>query len=393
MHRFARARLGRAFMLVAAAAAVAAGLAQTAFAQRGNRDRFADQVIGSASSPRGLVRSIRMLSRNGGRVDWSHDGQWIAYDRRGEDGYYDVWIIRPDGRDDHCLTCDTGGVVAGGHNGQPAWHPSGRYLVFQSEKRQDVGNWGRDLAALPGAGHCSDLWVADLQTGAFHQLTHTANTDDSGVLHAHFSNDGTMLSWTDGVGAAALMDPRANAGYWRLMVAEFQAGGGAPRLVNPRAFLPGGEAFYENHGFSGDDRRLVFTSTFEMSRSDSFLESTRIFELDLATGEVVRLTDADYNETAHYTPSGRHIVWMTSRDNPTRGTDYWVMDPDGGDARRITDFNNRRLPTSRRRLLIAADHSFAPDGRRFAAYIQTNLVTQDGMTVIIELDLDRTDPL
>ena len=353
---------------------------------------FLAQVEALASSPRGLIAGIKVVHEAGGRVAWSKDGKWIAMDRKHADGYYDVSILRPDGSNERCITCDANAVLGRGHHGQPAWHPTGRYIVFQSQKAEDAGHIGRDIAALPGAGHHSDLWLADLETGEFHRLTQTAPGGASGVLHPHFSRDGRRLSWTDGLTAASLSDRRQFAGFWQLKLADFRVTSKGPELHNVTTLKPGGDAFYENHGFTKDGGKLIFTSSFEMGKRDHFLNSTRIYEVDLTTNKVTRLAAEGYNETAHVTPDGEHIVWMTSRGNANRGTDYWVMKLDGSGKRRITDFNNPRLPGFRRRAITAADHSFAPDGKRFVAYLQSNLLTQDGMTVILSLDTARTAP-
>ena len=60
------------------------------------------------------------------------------------------------------------------------------------------------------------------------------------------------------------------------------------------------------------------------------------------------------------------------------------MNPDGSDKLRLTDFNNPALPTFKNRSIVAADASFSPDGRFLIAYLQVNLVTQEGVTVLIE---------
>lgn len=53
------------------------------------------------------------------------------------DGYYDLlYLIRPDGTDEQCLSCDKEGVLSKGHKGTAEWHPSGDYIVFQSKKNK-----------------------------------------------------------------------------------------------------------------------------------------------------------------------------------------------------------------------------------------------------------------
>ncbi len=89
-----------------------------------------------------------------------------------------------------------------------------------------------------------------------------------------------------------------------------------------------------------------------------------------------------------HSPSKNRVVWMTGRNNVNAGTDYWAMNPDGSDKVRLTDFNNPRLPTYRHKAIVPADASFSPDGKHLMAYLQVNLVTQEGVTVLIELGDD-----
>lgn len=39
-------------------------------------------------------------------------------------------------------------------------------------------------------------------------------------------------------------------------------------------------------------------------------------------------------------------------------------------------------------MIVAADASLSPDGKFLVAYLQVNLVTQEGVTVLIELEDD-----
>uniref|UniRef100_A0A7V0Z6E7 Uncharacterized protein n=1 Tax=candidate division WOR-3 bacterium TaxID=2052148 RepID=A0A7V0Z6E7_UNCW3 len=78
------------------------------------------------------VKGVEIFLENGGRVDWCETNDMIAFDRKGEDGLYDIYIIRPDRTDEECIT-DIPGLPERKHIGQPAWHPSGRYIVCQVE--------------------------------------------------------------------------------------------------------------------------------------------------------------------------------------------------------------------------------------------------------------------
>ena len=218
----------------------------------------------------------------------------------------------------------------------------------------------------------------------FAKLTDTPNTGDSGVLHPHLSHDGKRLSWSEMSEKPALNDRGKEFGYWKLKVADFSIGADGPVLSNVREYEPGGPAFYENHGFSPDGSKLIFSSNF--GKEASVLQSNDIYLMDLTTLSVTPLTHDNYNEHAHYSPDGSEIVWMSNAENAGRGTDYWLMNADGSEKERLTYFNQAGCPEYLGESVTTADNSWSPDGRRIAAYIQTDLLRQTGKIVIIELE-------
>lgn len=343
------------------------------------------QIVGSARSPHGRVKKITPIRASGGRVSWSHDGEYILMDRKGEDGYYDIYRIRPDGSDETCLTCDQQAVLGKGHIGQPEWHPSGKYMVFQAQKKFRQGRWGRDLAATPGFGRHSDLWLMEMATRRCFRLTDTPEDDTSGVLHPHFSHDGNKLTWSEMYKAPMFLN---GYGEWKLQVGDFSFKNGSPVLSNVKSYVPGKAGWYENHGLSLDKGALLFTSTFEYDKA--FHSSVYRYNID--QDRLDRLADQKWNEHALYSPSWKRIIWMSGRDNRKGATDYWSMNPDGSDKVRLTDFSNPDLPTFRNKAAVAADASLSPDGKFLIAYLQLNLVTQEGVTVLIELEDDWERP-
>ncbi len=344
-----------------------------------------EQIVGSVDSSRGSVKKIAVLRESGGRVSWSPRGDVILFDQKGNDGYYDVHTMRPDGSNEKCLTCESGGILSKGHKGTAEWHPSGDFIVFQSQKKKDTGNWGRNLAATPGFGRYMDVWLMKLNTRELYQLTHTADTDDTGVLHPHFSRDGRQLTWSEMYEKPQLLNKAKKIGFWKLKLADFAFSDEQPTLTNVRSFEPAGTGFYENHGLSPDGSKLLFTAKVAAeSTSHEFVAN--IYHYDIASSKLRKLTSKKYNEHAHYVPGTNRILWMSSMGNPTRGTDYWSMKPNGRDKRRITDFNNSKLPTYHRKVIVGADSSLSPDGKKLVAYLQVNLLTQEGLIVLIDLD-------
>ena len=85
----------------------------------------------AANEQTGLVRRITTIKQGGGRVDWV-DGK-IAFDMMTPGGVFAVYVMRPDGSGERCLTCGHPDLPKR-NIGQPAWDSSGRYVVMQVEK-------------------------------------------------------------------------------------------------------------------------------------------------------------------------------------------------------------------------------------------------------------------
>lgn len=329
-----------------------------------------------------LVTRITTLKEGGARLDWLEDR--IAFDMLGPDDFFALYVMRSDGNDVRCLSCGHRDLP-GRHTGQPAWHPSGRYLVFQAEKR-DHEKVRFEFVLWPGAGVLNDLWLLDLETNRATLIREVENERGRGTLHPHFSADGRTLSWTEMVNKGGLKKG-TELGFWALMVAEFRTEGGKPRLENVRAYTPGGKAFYENHGFSPDGSRLIFTSNFEAKKR---IEN-HIYVLELKTQKLTRLTTEDYNEHALFSPDGRHIAWMSSTGIRGRGTDYWLMNSDGSNKRRLTFFNQPGHPHHVEKKAVVADLAWRPDGTAIAGYYHEGKTIAFKKTptkiILIELDL------
>lgn len=324
-----------------------------------------------ARSPDPMVRSITTIKEYGKSLDWSHELNLIAFGKLGLNGYYDVYVMRPDGADERCLTCGWQEIPR--HNGNPAWHPSGEYIVFTAEKneapRQD------DPYAIPGTGINCDLWLISSDGARLWRLTELALTRRNGVIHPQFSRDGKKLFWAERLGRGGAW------GEWALKVADFVVDARGPHLENIQIYQPGEQhRFYESHAFS-QDGWVLFSGNLLLGQPESGLD---IYELGLETGELRRLTPSfdDWDEHAHYSPDGRKIAWMSSSGfaitYPTiqghewakyLATELWLMDADGLNKRRLTYFNepgHREYIGSRS---IVSDNTWSPDGRHIAATV------------------------
>jgi Tol biopolymer transport system component len=321
---------------------------------------------------------VTTLKSSGGRVDWSRSNNLIAYDRAGANGDFQVYTMAADGTRDACLTCGKPGLPQK-NNGNPAWHPSGNYIVFQSEVADSTAT---RFAANPGRGVDNVLWVTDASGGSFTQLTELSSDPATGVLHPHFSTDGTRLVWSE-LYEGIPLPTGTFVGRWRLVVADFVIAAGRPSLRNVRRYEPGRGGFFETHGFSPDGSRVLFTSNLEQTGLESLGD---IFLMDLGSLVVTRLTDENYNEHAHFFPSGRKIVWMTSAGNANRGTDLWIMNPDGSGKERLTFLNQGGCAEYAGGRALAADNSPNGAGDKIVVYVQDELLTDRGSIMLVELD-------
>jgi Tol biopolymer transport system component len=319
---------------------------------------------------------IELFRLQGEGVEWSPDGKSVAYDCKHKDGYYNIHLCGPDGTNDRCLTTLDNGLPHR-HAGSPAWHPSGRYIAFAAEKKV---HGGHSIEAIPGFGGRSDIWVMKADGSKAWPLTNLPDNRKDGVIIPKFSHDGKKLVWAQSYDNGKWFQPR----QWEIQVGDFIETPDGPRLKNVRTFQPAGPAFYETYGFSADDRRIIFDSDFK--HSGFFV--TQIYTIDAETGADLK-TLADngcYNEHASYTPDGRHIIWMTSKDNKNHGTDWWIMRSDGSNKRRLTHFNQEGYPEGDRRPTYACLGHFAPNGKQFLGGIQYSLIKQEGRIMLVRLD-------
>jgi Tol biopolymer transport system component len=332
------------------------------------------------------VSSVDIIEESGGRVSWSPDGEWMAFDQKDTDGYYDIFIMRQDKTGKKCLTCNKKGIIPQKHNGTPGFHPSGKYIVFTAEKQDHQG--GSDFSR-PGQGVHNDIWLMTVDGLKFWKLIDLPNDPNYGTVHPHFSEYGNKLSWS--VMYEKIKDIfnfKKMIGSWQLKTADFMMTANGPKLSNIKEHQPDVMAFYENHGFSKDGSKLLFSSSHEAR----WPLDHSLYTIELSTGEIKNLTsvnyrDRFYDEHAQYTPDGKKIIWGTNRDISNKGMDYWIMNADGTNQQRVTYFNhptkNQFLPKGK--IYHTVDFSIHPDGKRIIAWVITDLGKQEGFTAIIHL--------
>lgn len=276
------------------------------------------------SLPGFKLDSIKTIATKGGRVDWSHKNNLIAYDSLGEDGYYDILLTTPNGTDTHCLTCTKHQL----HTGNPAWHPSGDYIVFQSQTKQVLN----PNTAKPGSGIGNNLFLITRDGTATWQLTqHT--TAPFGVLHPVFSHDGSILLW------AEFVEPNGDYGVWQLKLADFSMQNSVPTLTNIRSFQPGSNPrFMEPGGFNHDDTKIIFTANPQLQAPSGF----DVYTIDLQTEQLTRITTSPltWDEFPHYQPHTNRVFYVSNNDQlgTKLNLDLWVIDD--GVHKKITSFHD-----------------------------------------------------
>lgn len=345
-------------------------------------------------------------------LDVSRDGRAIAFPRRDpQDWYMDIWTASPSGRNRRCLTCEW--TTPAKHRGSAAWHPSGRYVAFSAEN-DDVRTRKGDRLAEPGVGLNTNLWVATADGTKAWRLTEyeTDYANPRGVIHPRFSPDGRRLGWAGPVDAGKV-SPGFEWGEWAIHIADFEVQSDVPVLKNVRTLQPGEQhSFYQLDDWSADGRRVLVSAN---ARAGSPVSGQDIYELDVESGAFHALTrtPAEWDQFAHYSPGGRHVLWSSSRGLNVRfhsvegvswrreiRTELWMMNLDGSGARRITFFNE---PGWRDHVwfqanvaevpgVYAADNAFVGDPSRVAVVLAYETKPGQFGGVLAVLDLERRRP-
>jgi Tol biopolymer transport system component len=109
---------------------------------------------------------------------WSHDGKWIAYGsdyRRREDegGMHDIWLVRPDGSDNHPITHGTSDTTEGRMRFELyRWSPDSKRLCTVA--------WRLDALGVSHGG----LYIVDIESDSLTKIF--ANTRQSNEVIADF---------------------------------------------------------------------------------------------------------------------------------------------------------------------------------------------------------------
>ena len=334
------------------------------------------------------IQEIYPQDGNGTNPDpqWNYATHTIADIRRsGVDGYYDVWLYDEDYSNQRALT-DGNPLLPGKHVGNPFWLPNGDYIAMSVEK---AVHGGSSDDALPGFGGYSDIWIMTADGTEAWQMTNVPDDYDNGAMFPRFNHAGNKLMWLERVVAPNISDPIYVAGAWVIKIADFSIdGGGNPVLSNTVTYRPGNvDAFNEATAWSADDTKIIFASNWE---TRDFWKD-QIYTLTLSTGAYTNLTnDANYHEHPYYTPDGKTVIWMTTKEADSQwgivGCDWWLMNPDGSNKRRLTFFEKVGHTQNDSGARWPGSMAWSPDGSWFYGGEQMNVVTQEGRLIKVTMD-------
>lgn len=357
----------------------------------------APQVAEPDSAPQGLspVDGARLASRiefrvkGAARPAWSRQGDWIAYDKRGSDGFSDLYIAKPDNSFDRCLTCDIPEFLKQ-HAGNADWHPSGRFLVFQSETPFKHDGDAYPFLAIPGRNRANAIWVMSIEGKNLWQLA--GQQEVSFPAHSpRFSFEGGQLAWSERVASSGTW------GDWVLRVGEFNSGRGVARVRAVRTFEPAAQkAFYEVHSFTPDDRGLLFTGNLIEGQP---IDGLDLYTMNLETEEVQQLTKslARWDRFPALAPNGEVAVWSSSETmrRPPRPLarddrvavvqlDLWLGAVDGSWTRRLSGFNDPLSDEYAGRVMVGPS-AWSPQGDLILTTVTSENVAEHSDLFLISL--------
>ena len=339
-----------------------------------------------------LLEFGRTLTTQGGRVDWCAANNLIAFDRVTGTDSSEVFVIRPDGSGERCITCEVPGLPKG-VRGQPAWHPSGEYLIIQVQGKFYSGN----RFEFVSWGIHNDLWLVAANGKWAQRLIETEYLGAS--LHPHFSDTGDRLFWTvrESTGKKIrqrlfLKTPGRENPWdgWHLAVANFKRSvSGKAELTRHSGLYRGEGGFFESHALKSN---VIWFSHTRSGRP--FVDDVYHARSDGTRRVNITKSPGTWEEHAEPSPGGSLVTFNSSRSfdwkHPpdtakTLRLELWARRTDTGNIFRLTDLNRQQAGRSR---VLTSDYAWSPSGREIAVYYAT--FGTDGVTQKIDiLRLDR----
>ncbi|MEM6794310.1 MAG: hypothetical protein AAF725_10025 [Acidobacteriota bacterium] len=308
------------------------------------------------------VTGIRKLRPGIGRVEWSRQGDWMAYDKLGDRGVRGLYVGSVGAENERCLTCEqwdfrNANVLS------PTWHPSGEYLVMTVQKVGKKLDLDTGKLASPARGLHGDLWTITREGADAWQMTQVV-PQGGAIMDPVFSQEGGHLAWAERYSTKL----GGRWGAWRLRIAEYKIKRRLPRLGNIETFELPWPAVAAVHGFTDDDKGLWLSIGAPAGREGGGFQPAR---LDLETGKIETFkTLGTHDDLMLGIPRSGRRVWASDRDLEAprgavlpRRSDLWFMSESGRRQERLTFFNEPTSPHSLGEAWIS-DLSWSPGGDR-----------------------------
>lgn len=271
--------------------------------------------------------SIRAI----GSQPWSPDGQRLVFSRLGVSGSVALWQVDANSGEETRLTDPPGGAA----DYQAAWSHDGEWIAFQ---RSPTGTRA-DLYLVPASGGELRVLLADEKVSG----AATWSTDDhhlvfidnrtgrifEGEIWEVEIDTGAVRQLTVGAGASTpIVSSTGRIAYsrWTHETFFFQMEVGS-LAEHEQISLSAGSNFGQR--FSPDGRQIVFQS----GRSGS----SQIWLHDVETGAERQLTyppEGTEDRTPDWSPDGTQVVFLSNREGPFQ---LWVTSVEGGAPRRLSD--------------------------------------------------------
>jgi hypothetical protein len=235
-----------------------------------------------------------------------------------------VYIERLDGKGPvTCLTCTGPGAETGNVNGVPAVSPDGKWIIFHSWRGHYL------TIGSPGYGGMgSTLWAMHIDGTEQTQLTDVQpptagpfNGEGIDDYHTYWSPDDVHieyahLNWNFVTGGGN--------GNWDVRVAEFHVHeDGSPYLSETHVVRPANGHWYETQWWNPSVKHpgFLYTETYESPSGSGAATTPQLFYCALVNNfsecKVTRLTNSpSWDEQAIFTPDGKDVIFMSSRDHP-----------------------------------------------------------------------------
>lgn len=232
----------------------------------------------------GLVQLTDMAASNYYPI-FTPDSSSILFASNRAGPNFDFFILNFTEREVFQVTTNVGNVIS------PDFSPDGRFIVFANR----VGDG-------PTA-----IWMVNAD-GLNPRLIYTGSGD---IVSVSWSPDGEMIAYAMNTGVPQEYE-----------IFTMDINGRNHLKISQGLQGIGGSVDWSPDGTS----LLIYAGPFG---------DKDIFEIDVATGAFVQLTDGGNNAGASYSPDGRYIVFNSLRNNDQ--ADLYIMETDGSGMRQITN--------------------------------------------------------